>query len=77
MRRYLRGALVTDELTRAFAKAIGVVAPVAIDDEEHQKWHELGVRLAQADKRVFQSELGRLEQLVEMAEELSDFKGDE
>ena len=77
VRRYLRGALVTDELTRAFAKAMGVPAPVILGDEKQQAWHDLGVRLAGADQRVFDSELGRLQQLVQMAEELKALKPDE
>ena len=77
VRRYLRGALITDELTRAFAKAMGIPAPVALDDEDQQAWHELGVRLVQADRRAFASELGRLKLLVEMAEELQALKADE
>ena len=74
VRRYLRGALVTDELTRAFAKARGVPAPVVIEDDEHQDWHDLGVRLKGANHRLFKAELERLRDLVAMAEALRDYE---
>ncbi len=72
VRRYLRGAIVTDELTRAFARVMGVLPPVTIEDQEHQEWHDLGVRLDGANARLFRSELERLRELVRMAEALRD-----
>ena len=68
VRRYLRGSLVTDELTRAFAKVLGTSPPVKLDDEDQQTWHDLGARLKAADVEVFSTELLRLKQLVSMAE---------
>ena len=77
VRRYLRGALVTDELTRAFAKVLNMPPPVEIEDEQHQEWYDLGVRLARADGDVFESELLRLRQLVTMAEALKVRESDD
>ena len=72
VRRYLRGRLVTDELTRAFAKVMGVSTPVTIDDENYQEWYELGVRLNSAKPTLFEAELARLRQIADMAEALQD-----
>ena len=76
IRRYLTGALVTDELTLAFAKAMDVPYPAQIENEHHLLWYELGVRLDSADAETFASELTRLRRLVAMAEELRDLKSD-
>ena len=75
--RYLGGTLVTDELTEAFAKAMSVASPAQIENERHLRWYELGVRLDHANEAVFSKEIDRLEQLVEVVEELRDLKGDE
>ena len=75
--RYLAGSLVTNELTQAFAKAMGVPPPVQIDNDLHRRWYELGVRLDHANEAVFATEIDRLEQLVAVVEELRDLKVDE
>ena len=71
VRRYLSGSLVTDELTRAFAKVLGTTPPVRIDDVDQQAWHDLGVRLKDEEPELFKSELARLRQLVQVLTEKS------
>ena len=75
--RYLGGSLVTTELTEAFAKVMGVPAPVQIENERHRQWYELGVRIENADDDVFSMELDRLKQLASILEELKALKADE
>ena len=44
--RYLRGQKVTDDLTRAFSRLMGVPYPVLMPKSDHQRrWAELGARL--------------------------------
>ena len=74
IRRYLSGTLVTDELTVAFATVMGVPFPAQIENEQHSRWYELGVRLDNASAGTFSNELDRLEQLVAILEELQDFR---
>ena len=65
VQRYLKAELVTDELTEAFAKAMGVPHPVQVlEDENHQRWCELGVRLDKGHSETFKAELDRVERLV-------------
>ena len=74
--RYLSGSLVTDELTAAFAKVMGVPFPAQIENERHSEWYELGARLDNANAEAFSTELERLRQLVAIVEELRDLKRD-
>ena len=76
--RYLSGQLVTDELTEAFAKVMGVPNPIQIvESAKLQRWYALGARLDEVDEETFDWELGRLERLVNMAVELWQHKRDD
>ena len=70
IRRYLRGEVVTDELTGAFAKAMGVPVPVMIEDAKHRAWYDVGVRLERSNSKLFDAELERLKMIAGMAEDL-------
>ena len=75
VRRYLLGELLTDELTKAFAKEMGVPYPVQVhESENHQQWCELGVRLDKVDEAAFSNELRRLEHVVSALEELAQLR---
>lgn len=76
--RYLSGQLVTDELTEAFAKVMGAPNPIQIvESAKLQRWYALGARLDEVAEETFDWELGRLERLVSMAEELWQHRSDD
>ena len=73
---YLRGERVTDELTEAFARLMGVSFPVPQPKNDAQRrWFELGVELDEVDHELFLEELEHVEELVETCKKLARLLG--
>lgn len=69
---YLRGERITDELTEAFSRLMGVSFPVFMpESNEQQRWFELGAELEQVDPELFVEELEHVEELVETSKKLA------